>query len=30
MGNYIQYPIINHNGKKYKKEYERVCVYIYI
>ena len=25
-GNYIQYPVINHNGKEYKKE----CVYIYI
>ena len=23
-GNYIQYPVINHNGKKYKKE----CVYV--
>ena len=20
-GNYIQYPVINHNGKEYKKEY---------
>ena len=26
--NYIQYPMINHNGKKHKKE--SVCVYIYI
>ena len=24
-GNYIQYPVINHNGKKYKKE----CLYVY-
>ena len=23
-GNYIQYPVINHNGKEYEKE----CVYI--
>ena len=27
-GNYIQYPVINHNGKEYEKEC--VCVYIYI
>ena len=27
-GNYIQYPVINYNGKEYGKEY--VCVYIYI
>ena len=27
-GNYIQYPVINHNGKEYEKE--RVYVYIYI
>jgi len=27
-GNYIQYPVINHNGKQYEKEC--VCVYIYI
>ena len=20
-GNYIQYPVINHNGKEYEKEY---------
>ena len=26
MGNYIQYPVINHNGKEYEKE----CIYIYI
>ena len=25
-GNCIQYPVINHNGKKYEKE----CIYIYI
>ena len=24
-GNYIQYPVINHNGKEYKKE----CLYMY-
>ena len=27
--NYIQYPMINHNGKEYFKK-ECVCVYIYI
>ena len=27
-GNYIQYPVINHNRKKYDKKC--VCVYIYI
>ena len=25
--NYIQYPVINHNGKEYKKE--RIYIYIY-
>ena len=25
-GNYIQYPVINHNGKEYEKE----CIYICI
>ena len=25
-GNYIQYPVTNHNGKEYEKEY----IYIYI
>ena len=25
-GNYSQYPVINHNGKEYKKE----CIYVYI
>ena len=24
-GNYIQYPVINHNGKEHKKE----CTYMY-
>ena len=24
-GNYIQYPVINHNGKEYKK---RMCIYV--
>ena len=24
-GNYIQYPVINHNGKEYKKE----CIHMY-
>ena len=24
-GNYIQYPVINHNGK----EYEKKCIYMY-
>ena len=24
-GNYIQYPVINHNGKEYKRE----CIYMY-
>ena len=23
-GNYIQYPVINHNGKEYEKEYLRL------
>ena len=27
-GNHIQYPVITHNGKKYKKEC--ICVYIYV
>ena len=27
-GNYIQYPVINHNGKKYKKEKNYVYVYV--
>ena len=29
-GNYIQYPVITHNGNEYKKEYVCVCVCIYI
>ena len=28
LGNYIQQPVISHNGKEYEKEY--VCIYIYI
>ena len=27
-GNYIQHPVINHNGKEYEKEY--IYIYIYI
>ena len=27
---YIQYPVINYNGKEYEKECACVCVYIYI
>ena len=26
IGNYIQYPVINHNGKEYGKE----CIYIFM
>ena len=26
MGNYVQYPVINHN----RKEYEKECIYIYV
>ena len=29
-GNYIPYPIINHNGKEYEKEYIYIFIYIYI
>ena len=29
-GNYIQYPIINHNGKEYEKAYICMCMYVYI
>ena len=29
-GNYIQYPVINHNGKEYEKEYIYMYVYIYV
>ena len=25
-GNYIQYPVINHNGKEYEKEFMCMCV----
>ena len=25
-GNYIQYPVINHNGKEYEKEYIYICI----
>ena len=25
-GNYIQYPVIKHNGKEYKKEYIYICI----
>ena len=25
-GNYIQYPVINHNGKECEKEYMCVCI----
>ena len=25
-GNYIQYPVINHNGKEYEKKYIYVCI----
>ena len=27
-GNYIQHPVINHNGKEYKKECVCVCIYM--
>ena len=29
-GNYIQYLVINHNGKKYEKEYIYIIIYAYI
>ena len=25
-GNYIQYPVVNYNGKEYEKEKKNVCV----
>ena len=25
-GNHIQYPVINHNGKVYEKEYMYICI----
>ena len=28
-GNYIQYPVIKHNGKEYEKECVCVCVCVY-
>ena len=28
-GNYIQYPMINHDGKEYEKEYIYIYIYIY-
>ena len=28
-GNHIQYPVINHNGKEYEKEYIYIYIYIY-
>ena len=27
-GNYIQGPMVNHDGKEYEKEYLDMCVYI--
>ena len=29
-GNYIQYPLLNHNGKEYEKEYIYIYIYVYI
>ena len=29
-GNYVQYPVINHNGKEYEKEHIYIYIYIYI
>ena len=29
-GNYIQYPVINHNGKEYEKEYIYVYIYMFL
>ena len=29
-GNYLQYPVTNHNGKEYDKECVCVCIYIYM
>ena len=29
-GNYIQYPVINHNGKEYEKERICTCMYNWI
>ena len=30
LRNYIQYPVINSNGKEYEKEYMCVCVCVYL
>ena len=30
IGNYIQYPVKNHHGKEYEKEYIYIYIYIYI
>ena len=30
MGNYIQYPMINQNGKEYEKEHSDKDIYVYI
>ena len=27
-GNYIQYPVVNHNGKEYEKEYTDIDMYV--
>ena len=27
-GNYIQYPVTNHNGKEYEKEYTYIYMYV--
>ena len=29
-GNYIQYPVINHNGKLYEKIYMHTHIYLYV
>ena len=29
-GNYIQYPVINHNGKEYEKRIYTYYIYIYL
>ena len=29
-GNYTHYPIINHNGKEYEKEYIYIYIYTYL
>ena len=30
IGNYVQYPVINHNGREYEKECIYTYIYIYI